>query len=86
MSASPAYAGMYPDAGPHVSLCMACGSVHTDERRRHVIRRMLPCTQVDVRDAWSHLWPDDATGRRMLARDLHAMGAVRDNGGVWRMP
>jgi hypothetical protein len=71
-------------------VCDECGLPHSPERRRAVLRRMLPRTAGDISDAWPHLWPrlEDASGKagsRMLTRDLHALGAVRGADGVWKM-
>lgn len=80
--------GMYPGgvASRGLSPCMDCGLPHTSERRRAVLRRMLPTDAWSIRDAWEHLWPAGETGGRRLLNDLRAMGATRGADGVWRLP
>jgi hypothetical protein len=65
--------------------CMDCGMRHTWERRARILRRMLPTTAHEIREAWTCVWGDpwvDDAGGRKLYRDLHAIGAVRV-GGSW---
>lgn len=86
MSAVYQWAGMYQDgaASRDPRQCMECGLPHTPERRRAVLRRMLPATTGEVLEAWSHLWALTKFGRELLRRDMREMGAVPD-AGVWRL-
>jgi hypothetical protein len=63
--------------------CFDCGVKHTPARRAEVIRRMLPATAKEIREARPCFWGDasdvDCPGVRMLYRDLKQL-AVRVGG------
>lgn len=86
MSAVYQWTGQQP-AGAHSGSmpCSDCGLPHAPERRRAILRRMLPCTRTEVHEAWPHMWPTDDSGQRALRRDLDAMGATRDASGLWSL-
>jgi hypothetical protein len=85
MSAAYRWDGLYVEGAAEHDQCAECGLPHTPERRRAVLRRMLPATSPEILRAWPHLWPETDTGRRALNRDLRALGAVPD-AGAWRLP
>jgi hypothetical protein len=63
------------------------------DQRRAILRRMLPATVGEIREAYPHVWPSlwYANQRggcmecRTLYRDLHAIGAVCSSH-VWDVP
>lgn len=61
--------------------CLDCGENHSFENRARVIRRMLPATVWEIRDARPCFWgpPSDVncTGATTIYRDLRQVGAVR---------
>lgn len=63
-----------------------CGSPHTEERRLAIIRRILPASTHEIREAWSCIWglpfDDKSPGARRLYRDLQKLGAI-SNGGTY---
>ena len=69
-------------------VCDECGYSHARADREAVLRRMLPATIEELREAHPCWW-DRAQGRereRRLYRDLHAVGAEQSSIGVWRIP
>lgn len=61
--------------------CFECGVHHTFERRAAVIRRMLPATAGEIREARPCFWGNpagarDSAGEMRLYRDLEQLGAV----------
>lgn len=61
--------------------CLECGEKHSFENRAKVIRRMLPATVRDIREARPCFWGDptdaNSAGARRLYRDLEQLGALR---------
>jgi hypothetical protein len=60
-----------------------CGVVHDAGQRERVLRRMLPATAHEIREAWSCIWglPDEkGAGARRFYRDLEKLGAVWQGG------
>jgi len=66
-------------------ICTECGSSHAPEDRQAVVRRMLPCSAEDLREAHPCWWAGGAAGDRMLWRDLHTAGAAHADG-TWSLP
>ncbi len=69
---------MIPLAAMARDWCDECGGQHSPERRRAILRRMVPATLAEIVDAWPHFWPDSSRGtasQHRLVRDLHAIGA-----------
>jgi len=66
--------------------CMECGDSHGEARREAILRRMLPASAHEIREAHPCLWGDaseaHSAGERMLYRDLRRAGAMRD-GSTW---
>lgn len=63
--------------------CMECGVSHAQERRIAVIRRTMPATVEEIREAWPCFWLEEA-GFQRLRRDLKKMGAQK-NGRIWQL-
>lgn len=58
----------------------SCGLQHDN---LSILRRMLPTTAHEIREAWSCIWGlpnEDDAGARRLYRDLEKLGTVRDGG------
>lgn len=68
-------------------ICPDCGYTHDLEERRAALRRMLPCTAEDLREAHPCWWDGrrSAARERILYRDLRAVGAERTSG-TWGIP
>jgi len=79
------------------SLAAAIGNARRVEypraRRLAILRRMLPATASELREAYPDAWPSGyyphargaAMESRKLFRDLHELGAVSRDG-LWRLP
>lgn len=68
-----------------VDACADCGYSHDPATRQAAMRRALPCTVDELREAHPCWW-DRARGEakdRVLYRDLEAVGAERSAIGVW---
>lgn len=68
--------------------CDECGARHSPERRRAIIRRMLPCRASEIAEEWTCIYPDYRKGSasaQMLYRDLLDLGAypLRDGHATW---
>jgi hypothetical protein len=73
--------------GAHIGLAKVEAREHAAEypraRRLAILRRLLPATPQEIRDAYPHVWPSVVVERRgerwmesrLLNRDLHALGA-----------
>jgi len=66
------------------AICRGCGQSHAPMARQTVVRRMVPCSAADLREAHPCWWAGIA-GDRALYRDLRAVGAVRA-AGRWAIP
>jgi len=66
------------------AICRDCGLSHAPGARQKAVRRMLPCSAADLREAHPCWWAGIA-GDRALYRDLRAVGAVRA-AGRWAIP
>jgi hypothetical protein len=75
---------------PPLKFCVDCGLSHAIEDRLSRLNRMLPCTYKEIWEVYPCTYPDEQyRGRyenRMLFRDLHALGAVRGELGIWFIP
>ncbi len=68
-----------------VDVCADCGYSHDAETRQAAMRRMLPCSVDELREAHPCWWDRTLSEARdrVLYRDLHAVGAVRGPLGMW---
>jgi hypothetical protein len=67
------------------AICPECCFSHAPEERHAVIRRMLPCSTEDLREAHPCWWSGGAAPEMRMYRDLHIVGAERVDGG-WALP
>jgi len=63
--------------------CLECGVSHSAERRQAVIRRALPATREEIKEAWPCFWRG-VSGQARLAMDLKAMGAYSHKW-IWQL-
>ncbi len=69
------------------AICIDCGFSHAQADRVAYLRRVLPCSLDELREAHPCWWDarEDRARERTLYRDLRKAGAVRQDG-VWGRP